>query len=96
MWHGPTEISPTFTSVKPSCTGRRPDEEGIREDFTHTLINIRKLANLQLKEKTIRRGLLTDWTSPESKIKFRHTLFTVSLNMLTLDQPTNIHQVKIP
>ena len=84
MWRGATEINPTFTSVKPTCTGRRPDEPIIAEDFTHVLTNIRKLANLQLKDKTNRRGLLTDWSSPDSKVKFRHTLFTVSLNMRTL------------
>ena len=85
MWRGPTEITPHFTSVKPTCTGRRPNEPIIAEDFTHTVANIRKLANmLQLKEKTTRRGLLTDWSSQEPKIKFRHILFTVSSNMLTV------------
>ena len=84
MWQGPTEINPTFTSVKPTCTGRRPDEAGIAEDFTHVLTNIRKLTGLlQLKDKSIRKGLLTDWTTPEPKIKFRHTLFTISWNNLT-------------
>lgn len=81
MWHGPSEINKTFTSVKPTCTGRRPDEAGIAEDFGHVITNIRKLANmLQLKDKLSWKGLLTNWTLAEPKIKFWHVLFTVSLN----------------
>ena len=79
MWHGHTETNPTFTSIVPICTGRRPDETGLAEDFSHVLVNIRKFAAmLQLKDKTTRKGLLTDWKSSEPKIKFRHVLFTIS------------------
>ena len=79
MWKGATDITPNFTSVKPTCTGRRPDEAIIGDDFTHVITNIRKLTNLlQLKDKASRKGVLTDWTTPSTKIKFRHILFTVS------------------
>lgn len=89
MWKGPTQATPTFADVKPTCTGAAPPHEVFAADFPITCENITAIMEMgRTAGFTEVKGIKVNAIGGAPKLKFRHVLFEVHLYLYVLILPS--------
>jgi hypothetical protein len=90
-WTEPTKSAPSITDIVLTCTGAAGDNNSLVPNFHHVVENIKVIIQKsQHKSHVVASPLMRSAIMLETKIKFSHRLFEVSIRICTYRRPISL------